>query len=97
MAGNGKFTFIKPGVKLVEVTAVPIRHIDDIGRIDIMGDKVVVTLIEMQPGESGQENAIVVDKIAFQSNIASDMVQFFWSALAQAGVKVNGKKPLLLQ
>lgn len=91
------FTFVKPGVKLVETSAVPIRHIDDIGRIDIIGDKVIVTLIEMQPGEADRDNAVVVDKVAFRSAIASDLVQFFWSALAQAGVKVESKKPLVMQ
>lgn len=94
-----KFTCVKPGVKMIERQPVPIRHIDDMVRVDVIGDTVIVTLVELTPSDEsdGEPEAIVVDKIAFRTTIASDLVQFFWSALAQAGVKVTGKKPLMMQ
>lgn len=88
-------TFIKPGINLIELAAVPVRYITDIGRIDVIDGKIIFTLYDLQPGEVRAHDAVVVDKVAMAIGNTPDAIQFVLSVLAQVGMTFV-TKPLVL-
>lgn len=87
--------FLKPGVNLIELNHVPVRYSTDVGRIDIIGDRMIVTLYDLQPGESGQREAIVTDKVGFPLRNVVDAVQFVLAAIATTGLQVTSEVAML--
>ena len=88
--------FTKDGITLIELHHVPVRDVDAIGRIDVIGTKMIFTVYQMQPGDDGAEEAIVIDKLSFPISDIPDEIQFAIKVLAQVGRRILFERPMVL-
>lgn len=80
--------FIRPGLSMVELAHVPVRHATSVGRIDVLDGRMILTIYEKQPGgNDGDEEAVVVDRISFSMCTVPDEILFVLSVLAKIGAR----------